>query len=267
MEALRKKARELLESKAVAMVIGYGEAADKTVRAVFIRKPEDAAQLIYDKLCIQNLAFYFTKSEIREIGRSAVIAALPGLRTILQLASENQVKESNILVLGVTPQGTIQEFAGFKELEAYIAACDLDLPAKDREIIQKLESMTREERLKFWIEQLSRCIKCYACRAACPLCYCGRCQVEYNQPQVITVEATPLGNLEWHFMRAMHLAGRCTDCGDCGRACSLGIPIHLLTYKTGLTVQDKFGDRSGVSASLESIMSSFKSEDKENFFL
>ena len=265
MESLRKKAKELLEKGDIKLVIGYEEAPDKTVRAVFVRKPEDTEKLILDERCEQNLAVYLTKLEIKQLGKPAIIANISALRSILQIASENQIKEDGLITISVTPKGEIKEYNNFKEIEDFIASSDLNLPAKDEEMIKKLEGMTVEERWQFWSEQLSRCIKCYACRASCPMCYCGRCQVEYNQPQLVTVEATPMGNFELHVIRAMHLAGRCVNCGECGRACPVDIPIHLLNFKTVLTVKEKFNVNAGTKADLESVMSNYKPDDKENF--
>ncbi len=88
-----------------------------------------------------------------------------------------------------------------------VASQDLNLAEADRQAVEKLEKMSLAERRRFWQEELSRCFKCYACRAACPLCYCGRCTVECNQPQWIRVPAHDLGNLEWH-MYAGHAPGR-----------------------------------------------------------
>lgn len=51
------------------------------------------------------------------------------------------------------------------------------------EVARKLEQMTSVERFSFWEGEFSRCIKCYACRAACPMCWCRRCVVDNNQPQ------------------------------------------------------------------------------------
>jgi len=265
MDSVRKKAKELLENNTVNIIIGYGEGSDNNVRAIFIHKPEDVDKLIYDERCVQNLAFYLMKHEIKHKGKLGIVAPLTVLRTILQVASEHQVKEEVVVVLGVAPDGGYIEFNGFKDIENYIASVSIDLPEKEKEMIIKLEGMSLEQRWQFWTEQLSRCIKCYACRAACPMCYCTRCQVECNQPQWVTVEATRLGNLEWHFMRAMHLAGRCVNCGECARACPLGIPINLLTYKTVLTVKDKFDMYAGTTATMDSVLSSYKTDDKENF--
>ncbi|MFA5780939.1 MAG: 4Fe-4S dicluster domain-containing protein [Bacteroidales bacterium] len=266
MESIRKKAKELLEKNAVQVIIGYGEGLDKSVSAIFVRKPENAETLIFDDRCVHNLAVYLLKNEIKALGKPCIIAHLAALRTILQLASEHQITEDDVLVLGVTHKGELMEFAGFKDIEKYIASANIDISENEKEIINKLEAMTREERWQFWVEHLSlKCIKCYACRAACPMCYCSRCQVEYNQPQWITVEATPVGIIEWHITRAMHIAGRCVSCGECYRACPMNIPINLLNYLTVLTIKEKFNVSAGTSADLDSVMSSFKSDDKENF--
>ena len=41
--------------------------------------------------------------------------------------------------------------------------------------VQKLEAMTPEERYAFWRGELSRCIRCNACRNVCPACSCEKC--------------------------------------------------------------------------------------------
>ena len=265
MDSIRKRARELLEKNTVKVVIGYGVGSDNAVRAIFVRRPEGVEELIFDETCVQNLAVYLLKDEIKQIGKLCIIANISALRTILQLASEHQIHEEELLCLSVTPNGELLEFTGFKDIENYISSCNIDLPDKESEMIKKLESMSVDERWQFWMNHLSRCIKCYACRSACPMCYCARCQVEYNQPQWITVEATLMGNFEWQITRTMHLAGRCVNCGECARACPEDIPINLLNYKTLLTVKEKYNISAGTNANLDSVMSSFESDDKENF--
>ena len=84
--------------------------------------------------------------------------------------------------------------------------------------LEKLEAMTPAERWQFWQAEFSKCIKCYACRAACPMCYCTRCIVDDNRPQWIDPWPSPLSNMEWQISRVMHLAGRCIGCGACGLA-------------------------------------------------
>lgn len=265
MDSVRNKAKELLEKGTVNVVIGYGEGSDNDVRAIFIRKPEDVSKLIYDERCVQNLAFYLMKHEIKHMGKIAVVAPLIVMRAILQVASENQLSDGQTHILGIAADGTLVDFEGFAAMEKYIATCNLEIPVKENTRITEIESMTAEQRWDFWTNELSRCIKCYACRSACPMCYCIRCQVEVNQPQWITVEATPMGNFEWHMMRAMHLAGRCVNCGECARACPALIPINLLTYKTISTTKGSFNAVAGTSGSMDSVLSSYKIDDKETF--
>ena len=41
--------------------------------------------------------------------------------------------------------------------------------------VEKLEDMTPDERFAFWQGELSRCIRCNACRNVCPACTCEKC--------------------------------------------------------------------------------------------
>ena len=89
--------------------------------------------------------------------------------------------------------------------------------------------------------------------------------MDCNQPQWVPVPAHALGNLEYHVVRAMHLAGRCVQCGDCGRACPVGIPVHLLNQKLSSDVFAGFSSRSGMAAKADYALSTFKPDDKEDF--
>jgi ferredoxin len=265
MEALRDKARELLSSKTVQLVIGYGRGSGGSSRAIFIRTASQADNLVFDGTCRQNLAVYLLKPEVRQLGKAALVATPSALRTILQLAAENQLSDHELLALAVDVAGAVVPLATFSAIEAHVAAMDNDGSAAEKTELQKLKAMGLEQRRKFWEEQFSRCLKCYACRAACPLCYCTRCTVEMNQPQWIPVPAHDLGNLEWNVMRAMHLAGRCVNCGDCSRACPVGIPLYLLNQELVNEVFLNFNFRSGMAAKTENAMSTFQPNDPEDF--
>ncbi|HOT96901.1 MAG TPA: 4Fe-4S dicluster domain-containing protein [bacterium] len=266
MDVLRTRARELLESGTVQIVIGFGQGSNGRSRALFVQTSQAAENLIWDDTCQQNLATYLFKPEVRQKGKVAIVAPLPVLRSVLQLASENQVQDGDLVVLGVN-NGELTEMTTLQEMEAAVSTRDLTLKGADLTRLQELDAMSLKERWQFWQEELARCFKCYACRAACPMCYCSRCTVECNQPQWIPVPAHQLGNWEWHMMRAMHLAGRCVSCGACGRACPLDIPIHLLTIKMEESIFQEFGIRAGVRAKAENALSSFRAEDKEQFII
>jgi ferredoxin len=263
MDKVRKKAAELLASGAVQVVIGHAEGATKP-KAVFVQKTEDVEQLIFSSQCVLNLAVYLTKEEIKRLGKPAIVAPLPVLRAIVQLASECQFTEHDIVVLGVSPEGELIEFQSFAAIEKYLEDFQVKLDEKETEILAKIAEMNREERWKFWIDELSDCFKCYACRAACPMCYCPKCAVEQNKPQWIQVPAHTLGNLEWHIMRAMHLIGRCVNCDACATACPKGIQLNLLNKLLLADAREHFG-YTGPNLTNGNLLSTFKAEDKENF--
>ncbi|HNY13519.1 MAG TPA: 4Fe-4S dicluster domain-containing protein, partial [Candidatus Wallbacteria bacterium] len=248
MEQLINKAKQLLEGGKTKVVIGYAKGSGGRSRAFFAKTSKDAEKLIMDKTCLQNLAVYISKQEVKEMGRAAIVARTPVLRALLQLAQENQIAEADVDIIGVSDDLKLIDMPDFKAVENYLAKLDLKLSAEDGALIEKINKMTVKERWQFWTEEFSRCIKCYACRSSCPMCYCSRCLCDCNQPQVLSVPSHLLGNIEWHIIRAMHLAGRCVACGDCGRACPVGIPLHLLTEMLGEDIMEEFGSRAGTSA-------------------
>ena len=264
MEALQAKARELLTRGAVKVVIGYGKGTGDSRRPIFVRTADHAGDLVLDTACTQNLATYLTKHEVRALGRLAVVAIPSTLRSILQLAAEKQLREENVLALAVI-DGGVSELTTFNAIEETVATIPDSISDGDQKLIARLMAMSVPERRAFWAEELGRCVKCYACRASCPMCYCERCTMDCNRPQWIPVASHAIGNLEYHMVRAMHLAGRCVECGTCGAACPVGIPVHLLTFFAEQTVRRQFGQKGGASAKLDYAMSTFKPDDKEEF--
>jgi hypothetical protein len=266
MDELKKRAKELLEAGTVKVVIGYENGSAGRTRALFAEEAKDADRLIFDSRCIMNLASYLTKTEVKGKGKMAITATLPVMRAIIQLASEFQISDSSVLVLGITPESTMVEFSSLAEVEIFVHKYTIEIEAQYHEKLEKLDKMTPAERWNFWIQELSPCFKCYACRAACPMCYCHKCTVEFNQPQWIPVPSHDLGNLEWHMMRAIHLTGRCIDCDACFNACPLAIPFNLLNKRLLLDAKEHFG---GYQPSIKAdhLMSTYKPDDKDNFIM
>ena len=98
--------------------------------------------------------------------------------------------------------------------------------------VEILEQMTPEERFAFWQGELSRCIRCNACRNVCPACTCEQCVFDNPASGVANKAAADSYEEQmFHIIRAFHVAGRCTDCGECSRVCPQRIPLHLLNRK------------------------------------
>ena len=109
--------------------------------------------------------------------------------------------------------------------------------------VAELEKMSADERFAFWQNELSRCIRCNACRDACPACTCEKCV--FDNPNSGVENKSPANSFEeklFHIIRAFHVAGRCTDCGECSRVCPQNIPLHLLNRKFIKDINSFYGE-------------------------
>ena len=131
--------------------------------------------------------------------------------------------------------------------------------------IQQIEQMGTEEKWQFFDDLLAPCIRCYACRNACPLCYCPTCFVDESKPQWVGKGQDPMDIRTFHFLRAYHCAGRCTDCGACERACPVGINMRLLTRKLEKDCQEEFGWEAGLSLDQRPALDVYQANDPEAY--
>lgn len=264
MSNLKDIAVNLFNEGTATLLIGYEQGNGK-LRPFFCRKPEDCSRLVLSDDCKNNIAVYLTKPEIVAGEKIAVTATLSVLRTIVQLAMENQLSDGITAIVRDGNGDDCVALDSVEEMEKVLADNPLDISGKEAELRARLKAMSREERWQFWVNEMSKCIKCYACRAACPLCYCTRCIVDNNCPQWIQPWASPLGSMEWQISRVMHMAGRCVSCGACKEACPMGIPIHLLTLSLAEDIQDEFGVAPGSVMDHGNVLSTFNAGDKEDF--
>ena len=262
MKDLRDNAGKLLENGEIDLFVGYGEGT-RMPRPAFVRSAEGTAGLIFDDRCTGNLAVYLTRGDIVRGGKVGIAASYYTLKSILQLFAENQLNRETLRVFAVSPHGGLAELGGPEDIETHLKNAPAPAKETEEELLQKLEAMSREERWEFWSGELSKCFKCYACRAACPMCYCTRCIVDANRPQWVQPWAAVQANMEWHISRTMHMAGRCADCGSCGAACPLGIPVHLFSHYMAGVVEANFGEPAGNG----NVLSTFRPADKEAFIL
>ncbi len=133
-----------------------------------------------------------------------------------------------------------------------------------RKKIKELQDMTPEQRWAFWKEQFRRCIRCYACRQACPACFCERCFVEESQPQWVSSVPQWQDNLIFQVIRNIHVAGRCTDCGECERVCPQNIPLRSLSKKMSDLVEEMFHYKAGIDRSAPALMSAYEHAEAED---
>ena len=131
--------------------------------------------------------------------------------------------------------------------------------------IARLEAMTPDERFAFWQNELSKCIRCNACRDACPACTCEKCV--FDNPNSGVENKSPANSFEekmFHILRAFHGAGRCTDCGECSRVCPQNIPLHLLNRKFIKDINEFYGEyQAGAEVGSRAPLVDYTTEDLE----
>ena len=143
------------------------------------------------------------------------------------------------------------------------------LPVANRPVsqakIDQLKGMPPEQRWDFWKNEFSRCIRCYACRNVCPACFCQRCFVEETEPQWVMPVPRWQDNLVFQVIRNIHVAGRCTDCGECERACPVNIPLRSLTKEMYDLVDELFQFKAGMDKDALPLMTHYEQEEAEDF--
>ncbi len=185
--------------------------------------------------------------------------------------------------VSVKIDGQKKDFAASDVLFDHCLACELPTPqeydillgeprppAPETKIsgqnIANLKALTPAERWASWENELSRCIRCYACRDVCPACFCQRCFVEETEPQWTLPMPQWQDNLIFQIIRNIHVAGRCTDCGECERACPVNIPLRSLTREMYDIVDELFKFKSGMDKDALPLMAHYEQEEAEDFF-
>jgi len=133
------------------------------------------------------------------------------------------------------------------------------------EDVRHIEALSPDEKWDFFEDLLSTCIRCYACRNACPLCYCPTCFVDESRPQWVGKSQDPTDIRTFHFLRAYHCAGRCTDCGACERACPMGIKVRLLTKKLEKDCLELFDWEAGLTLEKRPPLDTYRPDDPDDF--
>jgi len=171
---------------------------------------------------------------VRDGGEAIVIELAGGEQAV----PRDEVLLSNCRTCPVTTPAVCDELLG-ERVEPR--------PPEDYALLAELEALDPAERRAFWERELSRCLRCYACRQVCPSCHCPECFADSLAPQwVLSGGAQFAGNWMWHVGRAQHLAGRCSACGNCERACPVNIPLMLFNKWMERAVQQQLSYDAGL---------------------
>ncbi|MBM3152455.1 MAG: hydrogenase iron-sulfur subunit [Chloroflexi bacterium] len=280
-DAIRLKARELLSSQAVECVIGYEVGPRGRTRPVFIHSPEDVERLVWNPGCVNNLTSYLDDKLTPVGGKEppkpvAVVAKPCDSRAVNVLVAEHRFEREKVHVIGVTCEGVAGEDGNLQFrcvncqertpvvydtlVGAPVEGRASDVPARR---IGQMEALAPAERMEFWLGEFDRCIRCYACRQACPLCDCPVCLFERDDSLWVGMGIGLDEKRTFHLGRAYHMAGRCVGCGECERACPMDIPVCLLNHKMAQEIEKMFGHRAGMTVAPSPIITILSGEYKE----
>lgn len=311
-EKIIEKAKEAF--RGLDVVVGYTEGSHPLkVSPCLIDREEDLESMVFNKLCINNLATYAWRLAKKTKGKIGMVLKPCDAKAIVQLVSEGLILRDKfkLIVPGcsgiidynkvmarlggkkvasaeLTGDEIIVETAGgkltLKIRDFYADKCywcniadnppaydeyienpaSLDVEKRDKYAdIKDLEKMSLSDIYSYWQEEFSRCIRCYACRNVCPMEVCqDACIVHLDFPDWQSQKAEPEENKFFQLIRVMHLAGRCTECGECERVCPQNIGIFKLMKKMSAEIERLFGFTPGMDSQAKPPLLTYKTEEE-----
>jgi formate dehydrogenase (coenzyme F420) beta subunit len=133
--------------------------------------------------------------------------------------------------------------------------------------VKEIEAMSSDEKWKYFDTLTEDCIRCYACRNACPLCYCPTCFVDESGPQWVGKGQNADDTKTFHYLRAYHCAGRCTDCGACEEACPMDIKVRKFTRKLNKDSLELFNWEAGLDINQRPPLDTYQPDDPDDFIM
>lgn len=256
---------------------------------------DELKDFVYDLFCGSNLSKFLVKEAAKE-GKIAVLLKPCDRYSFNQLVKEHRINKENVLPIEVDCDGMVDidkvKALGIKGIKSIAAdgeqliidtiygqkSCNKEdvllmkcLTCKDRvdddrfALVREIEEMTSVERYEFWRSELSKCIRCNACRNVCPACTCEKCVFDNDKSGIANkANSDSFEENLYHMIRAFHVAGRCTDCGECTRVCPQGIPLHLINRKVIKDLNEFYGEyQAGADDSSVGPLTSYQLDDVE----
>jgi formate dehydrogenase (coenzyme F420) beta subunit len=267
--------KNLLDEGKVSLILGFTEGqAGNSSSPFFIRSGDEADGLKWDDTCTTTLAKYLLEKK----EGVAIVAKPCDARAIVMYMAENKIDRNKIYIIGV-------ECCGMKDKNGMPAPgcenCKFNTPPiYDILVKNGVSRMTENvtagtgkaeavysDKLKRFNKEIEKCILCFSCRQACYGCYCETCFIDRNVPNWLPKQPDIGAKMVYHLGRAMHLAGRCVECGACERTCPSGVNIRYLVKDLADFCKELYGYTPGENPDDIPAMTSFDQNDREIGFM
>lgn len=246
MESLRDKVRKLLADGKAAGYLGFKMVEGHPLPYFFTKErltevdeaivPPSDARYPLDKLLLAVAARY---------PKDTFAIQVRGCdeRGLIELYKWGQLDPDRVVLVGFAcpqDQADYCECPGpFPSVIDYGEKCQ---PVAQSQRVARVEALAEADALKEWLDHFKRCVKCYGCRDICPMCFCKECSLEH--PDLMSTGMVPPDTI-FQLVRAIHMAGRCIDCGLCEEACPADIPLRVLYKKANALVKELFDYETG----------------------
>ena len=247
-DELRNQVKEWLQEGVVDLFLAYRKVDGHPLPCVFTKQTiEEVEDLVTGpaRYPLEKLAWKIvTLHPDVSVG---ILARECDQRALNILSAWNQVKPGQVKTIHLSCcPSNLKEHSDCSYLEPNVTGpCKAVLGFEFAGKAEDVEALEPRERFQKWMYEFEKCIKCYGCRNICPVCFCKECSLE--NPDLVRTGPLPAEVPLFHLVRAVHMAGRCVDCGLCEAACPAEIPLRLLYRKVNEIVKDVFGYETGTS--------------------
>ena len=289
-EEIRAICRRLFSEGRVDAIFAHkGGGVDGTLIPFVAKGEADVEKIAWGDRVRQNLAPYLHG----RTDRVGIVAMPCDARAVAQYINESQLARENVYIIGVDCPGMVDEDGGDRP---GCAGCTVRVaPVCDERVAGDTAGTASgsaaappragaaiagaakqsasgagappAEKFARFRAEIDKCILCYSCRQACYACYCKTCFIERDMPDWQPAELDAGTKMAFHLGRAMHLAGRCVECGACEAACASGVNVRYLIQDVTDFVEDMYGFRTGMDLGTAQAMVVYGLDDREPGFL
>lgn len=266
-DAIQKKVAELLDSGEIdgflGLVFKYGHVAPQ----LFQKGDDLSAMMLGDKDSPGDARYPLNKYLInlhkaypdKTFGVLVRGCDDRGLKT---LYTWNQLRPDKVVPVGIAcPQELADRCECARPYPEKIEAGE-KAEGRDYQSVSDIDSLVLTDRFSYWMNEFVKCIKCYGCSNVCPMCFCDECSLKCDE--LVKKGELPPEIPVFHHTRAMHMVGRCIDCGLCEEACPSGIPLRTLYKKVNSIMGEKFDFITGMEQGQRSPLNTLEPAEDKN---